>query len=171
MLSLGMSFSVSNSQKTLAANTAATTSKVAQTGKSVDTSCHHLTARDLSYFSSEAFKAVLKAYEDKQLASKYGQLIARRKKAVNINLAWELVDAIIYVDIFDAHFDGFSFSYEEVRDLFKGYRSQALREMKSSIGFNSLVYKELAKALMDKSEVRNFLKAINAPILRSKPRF
>lgn len=170
MLSLGMSFSVSSSKKTLAANTAATTVKVAQTGKS-DISCHHLTARDLSYFSSERFKEVLKAYEDRQLAFKYGQIIARRKKAVNLSLAWELVDAIIYVDIFDAHFDGFSFSYEEVRDLFKGYRSQALREMKSSKGFNSLVYKELAKALMDKSEVRSFLKAINAPILRSKPRF
>ena len=170
MLHLGTSFSVSNSQKTLVAKTATTTVKVAQTGKS-DISCHHLTARDLSYFSSEAFKAVLKAYEDKQLASKYGQLIARRKKAVNIPLAWELVDAIIYGDIYNAHFDGFRFSYEEVRDLFKGYRSQALREMKSSKGFNSLVYKELAKALMDKSEVRNFLKAINAPILRSKPRF
>jgi hypothetical protein len=156
--------------KKLAANTAATASKKAaqsgNSGKTADTSCHRLSKRDLAYFSSERFARTLKSLEDRELASSYGQIIARRKRVSNLSLAWELVDAIIYVDIFDAHYDGFTFSYEEVRDLFKGYRSQALREMKTSKGFNSLVYRELAKALEDKREIRSFLKAVNAPIIR-----
>ena len=174
MLQLGSMVSCS-STKSMAANTAATAPKKAvQSGNSVmtaDTSCHHLSKRDLAYFSSEKFAKTLKSIEDRELAFYYGQIIARRKKVSNLSLAWELVDAIIYVDIYDAHYDGFTFSYEEVRDLFKGYRSQALREMKAAKGFNSLVYRELAKALNDKREIRSFLKAVNTPILREKPLF
>lgn len=162
--------------KSLAANTAATASikEVVRTGKSckvADTSCHHLSQRDLAYFSSEKFANTLKAWEDGQIAFAYGKLIASRKRQSNLSFAWELVDAIIYVDIFDAHYDGFNYSYEEVRDLFKGYRSQALRELKSSKGFNTLVLRELVKALEDKSEMRYFLRAINRPVIREKLAF
>ena len=167
MLTLGQTVSVS-STKTLAANTAATASKKAVSAGKQSISCHKLSSRDLSYFSSERFAKVLKSIEDKQLAAEYGKLIAIRKSDNRRAYAQWLADAIIYVDIFDAHFDGFTFSYEEVRDLFKGYRSQALREIAKASGFNKLVYKELAKALADKHEVRSFLKAINKPILREK---
>lgn len=175
MLQLGLSVSASTTKK-LAANTAATASKnAAQTGKSVkmtaDTSCHKLSKSDLAYFSSERFAKTLEFLKNQELAKSYGELIARRKRETNISRAWEVVDAIIYVDIYNAHYDGFTFSYEEVRDLFKGYRSQALREMKSAKGFNSLVYRELAKALDNKREIRSFLKAMNAPVIREQVRF
>lgn len=167
MLTLGTMVS-SSSTKNLAANTAATVSKAASAGKqnTADTSCHKLSKRDLAYFSSERFANTLKSIEDRELASSYGQLIARRKKAANLPLAWKIVDAIIYVDIYDAHWDGFNYSYEEVRDLFKGYRSQALREMKSARGFNALVYRELARTLEDRREIRAFLKSINVPTIK-----
>lgn len=159
----------------MAANTAATSSKKeAQAGKSgmvAETSCHKLSKRDLAYFSSERFARTLHFLENQELAKEYGQLIASRKRSNSLSKAWQIVDAIIYVDILDAHYDDFNYSYEEVRDLFKGYRSQALREMKSTKGFNALVYKELAKALDDRTEIRCFLRAVNTPILREKCRF
>lgn len=170
MLQLGQEFL--SSPKALAANTAATSSKKeVQTGKSgnkmvADTSCHHLSKRDLAYFSSERFVKTLKFLEDSKLAYEYGKLISSRKRADILDKAWDVVDAIIYVDIFNAHYDGFNYTYEEVRCLFMGYRSQALRELKLAKGFNALVYKELAKALNDKREVRSFLKAMNRPIVR-----
>ena len=169
MLQLGSKVSVS-STKTLAASTAATSFREATAGKQFtgDTSCHHLSKRDLAYFSSEKFAKTLKLAEDNQLAKEYGKLIARRKSWNALDMAHDMVDAIIYVDIFDAHCDGFSFSFEEVRDLFKGYRSQALRELKTAKGFNALVYRELADALDNKKEIRSFLKAINSPILRKE---
>ena len=174
MLNLGNADLLGHSTKTMAANTAATASKkAAQPGKAdnkvADTSVHHLSKRDLAYFSSERFAKTLNFLKDQQLAKQYGQLIGRRKTANSITSAWKLVDAIIYVDIFDAHYDGHPYFYEEVRDLFKGYRSQALREMKKAAGFNKLVYRELAKALEDKREARAFLRAISAPVLREKP--
>lgn len=175
MLNIGIAVSVS-STKTLAANAAATASKkAAQTGKSgnkmADTSCHHMSKRDLAYFSSERFARTLRLLEDRELASKYGELIAWRKRAASKARAQQVVEAVIYVDIYDAHNDGFKYTFDEVRDLFKGYRSQALREVKKASGFNALVYRELAKALDSREEVRNFLKAINKPILREKPLF
>lgn len=178
MLNLGNVELCGHNTKTLAANAAAPASSksAAQTGKSgnmmVDTSCHHLSKRDLSYFSSERFEKTLKLVNDQILAKRYGSIIVSRKKEVrknDVRKAWEVVDAIIYVDIFDAHYDGHPFFYEEVRALFKGYRSQALREMKKTKGFNALVYKTLAKALEDKGEARSFLRAISAPVLREKP--
>lgn len=175
MLVLGNMVSASSTKK-LAANTAATASnKAAQSGNSAmmtaDTSCHKLSKRDLQYFSSEKFTQVLKSLEDRELAKSYGKLIASRKKVTNLLRAYEVVDAIIYVDIFDAHYDGFRFTYEEVKDLFRGYRSQALREIKLAKGFNQVVYRELAKALERPTEIRSFLKAVNAPIIRSKVSF
>lgn len=177
MLNLGNADLCGHSTKTLAATAAAPATTVAasagkQSNKMVDTSCHHLSKRDLSYFSSEKFKETLKLVEDRLLAKRYGDLIASRKRVQRyqtLQQAWEVVDAIIYVDIFDAHYDGHPYFWDEVRDLFKGYRSQALREMKKSKGFNSLVYKELAKALEDKKEMRSFLRAISAPVLRKEP--
>lgn len=172
MLHLGyMESSCSFHNKSMAANTAATTAKsVASAGKQ-RTSLHSLSKRDLAYFSSERFAKTLKLFEDRELAKAYGHLIAGRKQCENIYRSHELVDAIIYVDIFNAHYDGFNFTYEEVRDLFKGYRSQALREMKSAKGFNALVYRELAKALDRKEEIRSFLKAMNKPIVRNELQF
>ena len=175
MLNIGNVDLCGHNSKTLAANTAATasTKKAAQAGKSgkvADTSCHYLSKRDLAYFSSEKFEKTLKYMEDKQLAVEYGRLIASRKRASNLAKAWQVVEAIIYVDIYDAHNDGFSWSYEEVKDLFKGYRSQALRELKKTNGFNAMVYRQLAKALEDKAEIRLFLKAINRPVIRKSPR-
>lgn len=172
MLSLGNEFL--SSRKTLVANAATTATKcAASAGKQnnaevPDTSCHHLSKRDLAYFSSERFAKTLQFLENRQLAKEYGKLIASRKRVTNLNRAYEVVDAIIYVDIYNAHEDGFSWSYEEVRDLFKGYRSQALREVKSAEGFNLLVYRKLAKALNDKREVRSFMAAMNRPIVRKK---
>lgn len=175
MIRFGESFSVSSSTKTLAAKTAATSSmKEASAGKQSvagEISCHKLSKRDLAYFSSEKFAQVLKSLEDRELASQYGKLIAIRKKKNQLSKAWELVDAIIYVDIFDAHYDGFNYSFEEVRDLFKGYRSQALRELKNATGFSALMYRELVKALEDKGEIRSFLKAINKPCVKDKNSF
>ena len=171
MLQLGSMVSCS-STKSMAANTAATPAITgASAGKQIKNSLHSLSKRDLAYFSSERFAKTLKLFEDRELAKAYGKLIASRKRISNLSLAWELVDAIIYVDIYDAHYDGFTFSYEEVRDLFKGYRSQALREMKNAEGFNALVYRELAKALDRKEEIRSFLKAMNKPIIRDEVRF
>lgn len=131
-----------------------------------ETSVLHLSRRDLSYFESDAFKASLKRWEDNQLAKEYGELIAHRKSMVNIDKAWDLVDAIIYVDILNAYYDGFNWSFGEVCSLFSGLRSQALREVKKTSGFNAKVYRELAKSLdpntkRGKAEVRSFLKAIN----------
>ena len=171
MLHLGSMVSCS-STKSMAANTAATPAIArVSAGKQIKNSLHSLSKRDLAYFSSERFAKTLKLFEDRELAKSYGKLIASRKRISNLSLAWELVDAIIYVDIYDAHYDGFNFSYEEVRDLFKGYRSQALREMKNAEGFNALVYRELAKALDRKEEVRSFLKAMNKPIIRNEVHF
>lgn len=162
--------------KNLAAKAAATSSlKEAMNGNSSffsgDTSVSHLSRRDLSFFSSrrgkEAISRAIKTHEDAQLASKYGQLIARRKRMQNLPAAWQVVDAIIYVDLFEAHYDGFRFAYEEVRDLFKGYRSQALREASATKGFNALVYRELAKALNDKSEMRYFMRAMNDEVSKA----
>ena len=171
MLNIGNVELCGHNLKTLAANTAAASSKKeAQAGKSgnkvADTSCHHLSKRDLAYFSSERFVRTLKFLEDSKLAYEYGRLIASRKRVDVLGKAWDVVDAIIYVDIFNAHYDGFNYTYEEVKCLFMGYRSQALREMKLAKGFNALVYKELAKALNDKREIRSFLKAMNRPIVR-----
>lgn len=170
MLNIGNVDLCGHNTKTLAANTAAASSKKeAQTGKSgkvADTSCHHLSKRDLRYFSSETFEKTLKYLEDSKLAYEYGRLIASRKRVDVLDKAWDVVDAIIYVDIFNAHYDGFNYTYEEVKCLFMGYRSQALRELKLAKGFNALVYRELAKALNDKREIRSFLKAMNRPIVR-----
>ncbi len=171
MLQLGSMVSCS-STKSMAANTAATPAIVgASAGKQIKNSLHSLSKRDLAYFSSERFAKTLKLFEDRELASQYGKLIASRKRVSNLPRAFKMVDAIIYVDIYDAHYDGFDYSYEEVRDLFKGYRSQALREMKNAEGFNSLVYRELAKALDRKEKIRSFLKAMNKPIIRDDVRF
>lgn len=172
MLHFGTTFSVSYNVKTLAANTAATASKKAasagkQSNKVADTSCHHLSKRDLSYFSSEKFEKSFERYmkfsKDRALALQFGELIASRKRCNNLSKAWNLIDAVIYGDMFEAHYDGFKYTFEEVRDLFKGYRSQALREASKTTGFNKLFYKEFAKTMLQKEEIRSFLKALNTP--------
>lgn len=170
MLVLGNVVSGS-SAKNLAANTAATASqnglavRAGKHGVKAD-SCQHLTKRDLSYFSSERFAKTLKVMEDRELASKYGELIAKRKRASQRDRLVIAVESVIYVDIFDAHNDGFRWSFNEVKDLFKGYRSQALREAEKAKGLNKSFYFQLAKALQDKEYIRDFVKSINAPVVR-----
>ena len=177
MLHLGVQVTYATSKR-MATKVATATNKVAASAKKqslvlADTSAQHLTKADLAYFSSEKFQRTMKALEDRQLAMQYGNLIAYRKRKASQDRAIWLAEAVIYVDIFNAHSDGFSWSYEEIRDLFKGYRSQALREAKKASkekqAFNSLVYWKIAEMLSDKKEIRTFLKAINRPIVRTKP--
>lgn len=169
MLVLGNVVSGS-SVKNLAADTAATSSqnglevRAGKHGKA--DSCQHLTKRDLSYFSSEKFARTLKVLEDKELARQYGELITKRKRASQKDRLILAVESVIYVDIFDAHNDGFRWSFNEVKDLFKGYRSQALREAEKAKGLNRAFYFRLAKALQDKEYIRDFVKSINAPVVR-----
>lgn len=175
MLVLGSSVSGS-SVKNLAANTAATASqnglavRAGKHGVNAD-SCQHLTKRDLSYFSSERFAKTLKVLEDNDLARQYGELIAKRRKASNRTRLVLAVESVIYVDILDAHNDGFRWSFNEVRDLFKGYRSQALREAEKAKGLNKSFYFQLAKALQDKAYIRDFVKEINCPVVREHLNF
>lgn len=177
MLNLGIQVTYATSKR-MAAKAATATNKVAASARKqslvlVDTSAQHLTKADLAYFSSEKFQRTMKSFEDRRLAMEYGSLIAFRKRKASHDRAIWLAEAVIYVDIFNAHADGFSWSYEEIRDLFKGYRSQALREAKKASeekkAFNSLVYWKIAEMLSDKKEIRTFLKAINRPIVRTKP--
>lgn len=169
MLKLNSQVSCAPAKKHMAAKAATsfkTMKEAMGSNTHVETSILHLSRRDLSYFESDAFKASLKRWEDNQLAKEYGKLIAIRKGVANLDKAWELVDAIIYVDILDAYYDGYAWSFGEVCSLFKGLRSQAIEEAKKTFGFNAKVYRELAKSLdpntkRGKAEVRSFLKAIN----------
>ena len=168
MLVLGSQVTCSTS-KSMAANTAATASRnglAVRAGKHVVDSCQHLTKRDLSYFSSERFARTLKVLEDNELAKEYGELIARRKRASNRSRLILAVESVIYGDILDDCNDGFRWSFNEVKDLFKGYRSQALREAENAKGLNKSFYYQLAKALQDKDYIRDFVKEVNRPVIR-----
>lgn len=161
--------------KTLAANAAAVSSKKetqsGKAGKMADTSCHHLSQRDLWYFTSKYFEEALQRMKDKQMAKEYGHLIASRKREANTlranTMALEVLDLILA----DTKKMGYTWSWGQVKALFAGYKSQAVREIKLSEGFNRAFYKSLAKALEDKDNIRWFLRRVNTLKVWNKPRF
>lgn len=177
MKSLKMEVLGASQNKALAANAAATASKkAARSGKKngavkMDAMSIKMDKRNLGFLNSDYFKKWLELWEIKTLykGSKVleGRWAEMRKDAA-AQASW-LAEVTIMAKA-EGHYDGFSWTFEEVRDLFKGLRSEAIRRAKATSGFNAKVYFTLAHELEDKSVLRGTLKVLNRPQLHKEPR-
>lgn len=168
MIESSSAFSSKNAGQAM--TTATTVAVAANAAAYKDTSCVQLSRKALAYFGSERFSKTLKSLEDSRLAKEYGKLIASRKReAINAN-KWQMAEAIVWSDLYDLIYDGQMWDYESLRDMCKGYRSQALREAKEAKGFNISVYRAVAELLNDKREIRALLKSMNSQVILERSR-
>ena len=152
-----------------AANAAAATSKKVTPDGNQGCSVNKLSRRSLSYFNSEAFEKWLKRYEDEVKAKAYGKLIGKRKHARDEERAFEIAEAMMYVDIFDAHYDGFRYSWTEAKSILSGYKGQALASLKTIKGsFERTILKKFIKLCENKATLKDFLDYLNRPQINNE---
>jgi hypothetical protein len=164
---------------TVAGKSAATSAGKKQSKKGRRETLQALTQRDLSYFSSEKFASSLKRIEDKVLKHQWSDIIEDRKaenawqrgQSIKATLKAE-AKSLIFSDILEYHY-----APEEhwgrgaVKSLLKGYRSQALKNAEQARSWNKKFYYLLADLLINDQIIDEFLKGINAPIVRDTLRF
>lgn len=123
-----------------------------------------MSEQDKWYFGSEFFTLWLKSYEDRQLAKEYGELISKRKAEA---YQLDFLSSLVIKAKAKAEFDGFSWSFGEVKCLFKGWRSEAIRRLKTAKSrLDKMAWSDLIDTLECNSAVREALKVLNKPVFK-----
>lgn len=150
-----------------------------QSKKSRRETLQALTQRDLSYFSSEKFAASLKKIEDKVLKHQWSDIIEDRRDEARWQygqtmkpILKEQARLLIFGDMLNYHFDPLEhWGRGAVKNLLRGYRSQALTNAKRAKGWNKKFYFILADLLINEDVVNEFFSKVNAPVIREHLRF